>query len=363
MRFASISIFRVSPDGSRIDLAAANVPYSSLLWTRRFSKVGEFQAVLNCPIPVEWPGRYLITSSESEEVGIAEKASCDSGSFPTVEGRFAESLWDRAVFTEAGGAARGDNWRQAVTAAAQAWLMPDAPRIALGAGTQAAGGSSYAISGQGGDSPMELIYSAASGNGSHPVLSYPWGEAKDRLTLSIADGRDLSRSQRANPWVLFSVMSGGAAAVSYSGDYSTMCSEVRAYAEKGSDADLVTAAATVAVPGFDSSAMWRARAFEDVGSLVPEGENPTQASVSAYGGLRAYDHMAALEMDCDPTGGYREKWDLGDTVEVEFPEMGISGALRIEEVRETYDKQGARFEVTVGNRSISKLERKLMGRR
>ena len=363
MRFASVSLFCVSADGSAIELAAANVPYSSLLWTRRFSSVGEFQLDLNCPMPVEWPGRYLVASSESEEVGIVEKASCDAGAFPTLEGRFAESLWDRARFTESGGSARGANWRQAVTAAATSWLMPDAPRIALGDGAQAPTGSSYAISGQAGDSPMEAILSTSSGNGARPVLSYPWGADRSALTLKIRTGRDLSRSQRANPWVLFSVMSGGALSVSYSGDYSTMCSEVRAWAEKGSDADRVTAAATVQVPGFDASTMWRARAFEDVGSLVPEDENPTQASVSAYGGLRAYDHMAALEMDCDPTGGYREKWDLGDTVEVEFPAMGISGALRIEEVRETYDKQGARFEVTVGNRSISKLERKLMGRR
>ena len=78
-----VSIHRVDPSGA-ISLMAANVPYSNLQWTRRLSTCGEFAAELACAFPGEWPGRYLLTSDERDEVGVIEKvtASEDSSGTP-----------------------------------------------------------------------------------------------------------------------------------------------------------------------------------------------------------------------------------------------------------------------------------------
>lgn len=365
---AIVSIHRVSPAGE-ILLVVANVPFTTLQWNRRLSSCGDFAVELACDMPVEWPGRYLVTVSGRDEVGIVEKAEGKDGSGrdqPSISGRFAECLWDRFRFAHAGATARGANWRQAVTAALSAWHMGDVPPLAMGEGTEAPAGSSYALSGDAGDSAMETIYGCAAANGSRPVVGYDRDADPARLSVRLVDGLDRTRLQRDRPWCVFATALGTATAVSYSGDYSTMCSVVDAYAEHGQDADLVAVERTVAVPGFDPETMWEQRAYEDVGSLIGQDVSPTEALVDSAGGLRAYDHLAALAMDATVVGGgYRDWWDLGDLVEVESVwSRGVSTS-RIEEVHEVVKPSSLlSVEVTVGNKQISRDRRMLiMGRR
>lgn len=366
MRAPIVSIHRVT-QGGEVELVAANVPYSSLLWTRRLTQPGEFSLALACPAPVEWPGRYLVTATGMDECGVVEK--CDgswdgSGSGATLSGRFAECLWSRYRLGPGGETVRGASWRQAVTAALSSWHMGDLPPLALGEGTQGPSGSSYALSGGAGDAASEVIYSCTEANGSRPVVGYDRDADLDRLSVRLVDGLDRTRAQSDRPWCVFALTLGSADAVSYSGDYSTACSEVVAHAERDVDGEEVSVTQTVAVPGFDPSAQWEARAYEDVTSLVDVDAEPSAELVRQGGSLRAYDHMPALAVDCAVSeAGYREWWDLGDLVEVEVEELSLTASERIEEVRETYDERGFRLEATVGTKQISKIKRAIMGRR
>lgn len=359
-----LSIYRVSTSGEVL-LVAANVPYTEVSWTRRFSTCGEMSAQLACPLPVEWPGRYLATLSDHDEVAVLEKPDASEGAdgdSAVLYGRFAESFWDRYKLGAGGESERGANWRQAVTAAAHAWHMADVPAIADGLGTAASTGSSYAISGAAGDSAMESIYSCCASNGAHPLLSYD--RAAGALELSIVTGLDRTRSQSENTIWIFSLGMGTASGVSYSGDYSCSCSEVVAHAEKDVDEQTVSVTRTVAVPGFDASTQWLQRAYEDVGSLIDQDATPTTSLVDSAGLLRAYDHMPALSIDSTVAGvGYRSSWDLGDLVEVEMPSMSYAASERVEEVRETWSTDGPSVEATLGTKAISKVRRALMGRR
>lgn len=361
-----LSIHGASPDGA-VSLIAANVPYSTLQWTRRFSSVGEFSVELACPCPVDLPGRYLVTLSGHEEVGVVEKdepAETADGASCMLSGRFAECLWDRYRLG-VGEASRGADWRQAVTAALTAWHMPDLPPLVMGEGTAAPTGRSYAVAGDAGSSAMDLIYSTASANGARPLVSYDRDSDASTLTAALVGGVDRTRAQSANPVWVFSLGMATASEVSRSGDYSVACSAVLARAEReGQDGSSAAVERTVAVPGFDASRMWAARAFEDVSSLLGDDEDPTPGAVDAFGGLRAYDHMAEVAMDCTAMpAGYRSMWDLGDMVEVEMPSAGVSATARVEEVREVHKPTGAYVEATVGTKRISRVKRALAGRR
>ena len=358
-----LSIHHVSAGGA-ISLVAANVPFNNLQWTRRLSSCGEFSALLACPLPVAWPGRYLVTLSGRDEVGVVERVDLETGSLPTLAGRFAECLWDRFRLTRAGATARGANWRQAVTAALSAWHMGDVPPLSMGEGTQAQTGSSYALSGGAGDSAMETIYGCTAANGSRPVVGYDRDADPTNLSVRLVDGLDRTRSQRERPFWVFSLASGSSSGVSYSGDYSCACSEVDAYAEQGQDESLVAVERTVPVPGFDASSQWAARAYEDVGSLVGQDVTPTADLVDQGGALRAYDHMPALAVDATVSGeGYRESWDLGDLCEVEVPELGLVAQERVEEVREVVKPEGVTVEATLGTKQLSRVARAMISRR
>lgn len=361
-----VSIHRVSASGA-VELFAANVPYTSLLWTRRLAQPGEFSLALACPMPVEWPGRYLLTADGADEIGVVEKVDGTwdgTGGSVELSGRFAECLWSRYQLGPGGQTARGANWRQAVTAALSSWHMGDLPPLSMGAGTASPTGSSYALAGGEGDPASEVIYSCTDANGSRPVVGYDRDADQTHLSVRLVDGVDRTRSQSERPWCVFALSLGSADAVAYSGDYSCSCSEVMAHAEKDVDQQTVSVTQTVEVPGFDASTQWAARAYEDVGSLIDQDATPTAALVQQGGRLRAYDHQPALSVDCTVTeAGYREWWDLGDLVEVEVPELSLIASERIEEVRETYDEKGFRLEATVGTKQISKVARAMMGRR
>lgn len=258
-----LSLHRVG-EGGEVALVAANVPYSNLQWTRRFSDVGEFAVTLACACPVEWPGRYIVTLDGRAEVGVVEKADAsetDGGASCELSGRFAECLWDRYRIGE-GEEARGANWRQAVTSALSTWHMPDLPALSMGEGTEEPKGRSYVVTGKAGDSAMKLVYSVASSNAHRPLVSYD-RDSGGGFTVSLLGGLDRTRSQSDNPLCIFALSMASVLGVSMSGDYSVACSTVRARAEVDrGDQGKLSATADVAVPGFDPSAMWQARAQE-----------------------------------------------------------------------------------------------------
>jgi len=363
-----LSIHSVSP-GGEIALVAANVPYSNVQWNRAFSTCGTFQVELACDLPVEWPGRYIVTRDDRREVGVLEKVDSSEeagGSPPVISGRFAESLFDRWKAGTGGASCRGATWRQAATEAMLAWHMGDLPPLKVGDGCQRASGSSYAIACDEGKSGMEAIYAATAANGAYPLVTYDRDADPGRLVLEIVEGLDRTRAQSERPFWLFSLAMGTANSISYSGDYSCACSEVLAHAERDGTGDDPgeSATATVAVPGFEAASQWEQRAFEDVGSLIDDEDPITQEAVSQAGLLRSYDRMASLSIECaDLAGGYADGWDLGDTVDVEMPSMGLSASQRVEECREVLKKEGGTVEAVLGNKRISRVRRALMGRR
>lgn len=353
-----LSFHRVSRDGA-ITVAAANVPYGSVQWHRSRSAPGTFSAVLLCQLPIEWPGRYLVTLGGRSEVGVVEKVeSADDGKTPpTVSGRFAECLWDRYRLAPGGQSVRGANWRQAATAAISSWHMGDLPPVTLGAGTATPSGSSYAISGVAGDSAADHIYTVTNDNSAHPLVTYDRSVDRERLVATIVDEADRTRSQRVNPWKVFSLKVGSALSTDYYGDYSTACSTVMAHVDDTSgEGDGVTV--NVAVDSFDPETMWEQRVYENVGSLIESGVEPTPALVGDAGRLRTYDHEPSLQIDCTAIAAdYRTGWDLGDLCEVEVVSIGLYAQERIEEVRESIGTGGESIEVVLGMKFLSRIAR------
>lgn len=353
-----ISIWAVSTGGAA-SLLVANVPFSNLQWTRRLSTCGEFAAQLVGALPAPWPGRYLLTRSDRPEVGVIEKVEASEG--PTgiscsASGRFAECLLDRRAFGPGGGSVTGASWRQAVTSAFAEWPMSDAPAIEAGAGTEARSGSSYALRADEGGTAMEAVYAVTAAQGAYPVLSIDWEAGA--LSLSIVDGLDRTRAQSDRPAQVFSLEMATAASTSYCGDYSVARSSVIAHASAAAEGS-VPVVREVDVPGFDPTTMWESTAAEDVSSLCSD--EPTAGEVDAGGALRAYDHMAAVEIEMEEMGsGYGSRWDLADTCEVDVPAAGVSGTARIEEVREVVKESGATLEVSLGTKRISRVSRAMM---
>lgn len=353
-----ISIYHVDKDGV-VTLEFANIPFTNLQWNRSLSTCGDFAIELVGNVPFQWPGRYLLTRTDRPEVGIVEKVEYqddESSDNAKISGRFAESLLDRKQFGPDGGQVTGANWRQAVTKAFQTWLMPDAPTIVMGDGTQAISGSSYSIRCDERDTAMGALYAVTSAQDAFPALSLDW--ELGALELSIQEGVNRTRNQSVNPVFVFSLEMATAQSVSYSGDYSVACSSVFSYASPSSqNASVVTS--EVEVPGFDPETMWMSIASEDVSSLCSD--SPSASEVASGGRLRAYDHMPALSVDATVLGnGYGTTWDLGDTCEVDVPEAGVSSSARIEEIREVVKKEGATLEVSLGSKVISRISRAMM---
>lgn len=369
-----LSLLHVSRSGAISTTGgAANVPYSSVQWTRRFSSPGEFEAHLTVPLPVPWPGRYMVVLDGEEEFGILEKVECDDagGGMPTLRGRFGESLWTRCVFGSPGGSVAGANWRQAMTAGMAAWRLPGFPSAVFGPGTASPAGSSYTLAGEAGKDAGGLLYDCGSDNSARPAIIYDRGSDEAHVVMDVRTGLDRTRGNAAgNAWAVFGVHLATAAKASYSGDYSTQCSEVIAYAEKadaGDGSEGTSYQVSVPVPGYDADTMWAQTAYEDVSSLLGRDEAITQGTggnVYARGRLRSYDHRCALAIDAAVYGGgYGEWWDLGDLCEVEVRSLGIEAQARVEEVRITLNARGMFIEVTLGSRTVSRVARYLMGRR
>lgn len=359
-----VSIHQVSATGA-IELVAANVPYASLQWTRKMSNCGEFEIQLIGELPVEWPGRYLVTVDGQPEAAIIEKATYSGGTSPkvTIAGRMALSLWDNWCAGTGGATVSGANWRQATTQALNTWHMSDIPPLTLGAGTKGKSGSSYELSLGEGDSAMDSILSAVSANGSWACVAYNRDTDPTHLVVSIVDGLNRCRSQSDNSIQVFSLSLGNVSDISYSGDYSSACTEVLAYASKGTDETAVIEQ-TVAVPDSDISTQWARRAYEDVSSLIDEDATPTDALVKTAGTLRCYDHMSEVAIDATVYGtGYQSDWDLGDLCEVEVAALGLVAQERIEEVRIVDEGSGVTVEATLGTKQISRIARALIGRR
>lgn len=356
-----LSVHHVDARGG-ISLVAANVPYSNLQWTRSLTGIGGFSLQLACPVPVSWPGRYLLVRDDADEVGVVEKVTDEEGEPPTMEGRFAGCLWERWVAPSGGASATGASWRQAATRALSSWHMGDLPPLTLGEGTQAPSGSSYRISCDEGKGGMSAVIATLADQGARVVVGYDRDASPTHLTVRILTGLDRTRSQSSNPVQVFSLEMGSAGSVSYVGDYSTGCSQVMAHAEAGSGDSAVVVDRTVRVQGFDAATQWAARCLEDVSQLA--GDVPTSASVDAAARLRAYDHMPEVSVDCDVSVlGYRTDWDVGDLVEVEVPSLGLVAQERVQEAREVHKAGGVTVEATLGTKRLARVARAMLGRR
>ena len=260
--------------------------------------------------------------------------------------------------------ASGSGWRQAATAAMSAWHMGDVPPLELGAGTEEPSGSSYAVSGDAGESAADLIYSVLNANAAHPLVTYDRAGSPDRLIVRIVDELDRTTGQSERPPKIFSLAIGSALSVGYSGDYSTACSEIVAHLEKTVDQQDYDITETVGVPGFDPATGWRQRAYEDVSSLVADDAAPTPEAVREAAGLRALDHDAAVEVDSQVTpAGYLDEWDLGDLCEAEVAALALTAQERVEEVRLTVKPGGVSVEPVLGTKYLTRISRAMISRR
>lgn len=99
-RLAPLEVFALN---ERFVRATGTIPYKSLIWTRRFTKSGEFSMVV--PASIYDPGWAYIYTSERPETGIIQKVefsdtaqTYEGDDTVTVSGFFLESILNRVTF-------------------------------------------------------------------------------------------------------------------------------------------------------------------------------------------------------------------------------------------------------------------------
>lgn len=382
-----VSVYKVDTSGN-VELAVANLPYSSLQWNRKMSDCGQFEIKLTgTQLPFDWPGRYLIEVQGEADVGVIEKVSTSGGAdaVPSIAGRFAISFWDNWCPGNGGATVSGANYKQALTQAITNWHMDDIPAIALGSGTASKTGESYEMTIDVSDTGMDAILDVNSANGCYVAVGYDRSKPS-QLQVSINEGVNRTRDQSTNPVQVFALSMGNVSDITYSGDYSPAATEVLAHAESTKATATVSTASvddgtvtqaddttddtttivdcTVAVPGRDLSIQWARRTYEDVSSLIGKDTEPTVDMVKAKGTLRAYNHLPEITVDADVFGeGYKVNWDLCDLCEVEVPALSVVAQERIEEVRIVDEGNGVTTTAVLGTKTINHIVRSMMGRR
>lgn len=303
---------------------------TSVRWRRKFFEPGEIE--IHAPATAEniaylAKGNF-VRRPEHVEAAIIEEVTIADYEI-TVTGRMMSSMMDRAIVSQT------YNFSGTYEAAMLA-LVAEAARCV----TQITAGASKGLAG---DVSAQVTYknvltveekfSKASGHGFRVDFTSPtvW-------TFECYDGVDHSIAQSMNPIVYFSDEFGNLV----SPNYQTGFTNYKNFAYVGGEGE--GSSRTIVTVDQRSGGENRREIFVDAKDL--SSENLTTEAYQAALQERGIEALAdAVETESFEADGvdvenfkYREDWDLGDIVTVQYKRLGLSSNLRVTEVEEVIEK-------------------------
>lgn len=343
-----------------LGISAYDVPYTNLVWTRRWYDFGEFQ--MQMPLSVYDPEWGFLTSPDHDEVGMVQKVqfSSEDGGTVLLSGFFAEKALDRAVVTPLGGLGeqlvlqgKGSASIVARNFISLYYMGHANGYLNVGIGDLSKTKEiSYNLNGEMGTTLMNSLNQVGMSMilklGGSGCLLYP------------IEGRDLSVNQTTYQPVILSSAYGDFSNITYSRDDSAY--KNKAYFIFGEEEAARVSSVTRAnetVPQRMESGMFVevSSTYNRAGSSQEFDDAYKAASNDARDKLYDCNVVYDIEATLNDPEILGDLFDLGDTITVRVDEMGVSADTRLVEVTETYNSSGKSVQVGFGSKRISNIRR------
>ena len=332
----------------------AYLPYFNLQWTREYYQPGQFSVQI-AAADFQPDMAYLYTP-DRPETGIIQKVELTEtikGRFVQLSGYFLEAILnDKVVWLTYYAAGT-------IPAAVVAMLRQykdDIPllTVADAPAVQTDETSWQETGGQLADVAYTRLRTV------QHSLRCRYDYQANTITAEIWQGMDRTQEQAANPFVTFSDGFGNLAQVDASMDrsnyknYAVVVGQDQAENRKVAYADL-------------SGGGYKRVLYVDARSERWDSEKRTEAEYLAslqQKGLDALlDYAIINNVDIQTAAGgfvYREDWDLGDLVDVIVAEIGMAMQARIVTVREVFKQNNHTFEIELGDKKLTQLQKARM---
>lgn len=339
-----------------------DMPYSNLVWNRRYYDFGEFQMQIDPALydPASWA---FVTTPDSDEIGLIQKVeyTSENGGRLILSGLFAESVLDNAIVYLIGQTMYCDSTpdlceRLFNVYYSNATVAQQFPLDVLD--TTISGGESGFVLIEHGDGLGSKIQNMLNNvNASYSVKA---NASNTKGVFHIWRGIDRSASQSARQQVVFNSEYGDIYDVSIVRDVSAVKNRaIVEYEALGGDTltQLFVDSTDPLIPanaGFYKETYVKSD-FTDSDATAAQIQNAArQAGMSAL-----YDAKPVIDVDATvfDSSGLRRDYDLGDVVTLQIPEIGIAYDTRIVETTEIFNSDGKTVELGFGNKRISLMER------
>lgn len=354
-------MFLVARDKT-LEPIAYDIPYTNLLWIRRWYDFGEFQ--MQIPLSVYDPDWAFITSPDQENMAMIQKRQYSSNDGGTIllSGFFAEKALDRAAIPiiDLDGelllpwmrvmmiSYYKDEWYGGFLKIHPTDYLPQSPttnRVFDGE----MGSEYYKALQEFEMSQIVKLDSDLSGCTWYPLV-----------------GVDRSNGQDMNMPVILSTAYGDFS--EYAIDIDESCYKNVAFVRYGiyddpTQSALVAYLETERVNETVPAGMQSRIVVKSSATATKEAENEAAANKAIQDGRdRLYDLKVSYDIDVtlnDPSI-IGDVFDLGDLVTVKVEEASVEANIRAVEITETYNRDGKSVQVGFGNKRISNIRRAMI---
>lgn len=311
--------------------------YESLIWYRKYGKIGEFSLYVGSDYYEVIKAAAYIYINSGKELAVIEQFEIE-GTRCSVRGRFYETkLGDKVIYPTL------DFYNQSPETIVYSILGQYFPDISIPAPT---GMGSLMTTQYTGKTVLEAILDICSQQELGFLLTYDY--KNDQLKFSLYQGKDRRQTQNENGFIIFSENYENLLAYKY--NYSDKDTKNFAYvAGQGEDDGRVVVQVDVS-GGKQHREMWvDARDLSQDGGMTLA---QYQQILTQRGLEKLIEFLPIENIECTPNNSayvYQVDYDLGDLCSIEIKELGLSLEERIQEVTEVYEGETKDIEITLGN--------------
>lgn len=338
-----------------------DIPYSNLVWNRRYYDYGEFQIQIDPDLydPDSWT---FITTPDSDEMGLIQKVeyTSENGGRLVLSGMFAESLLDNAVLLGANYGVYAQSTVDWCEKLFEAFYVPDTVSLRFPISLSKAsisggvGGFLEIDVGKGLGSRIMAYLNNLSASYSVKANSSETGGV-----FHIWRGLDRSASQGDRAPVIFNSYCGDIYDISIVRDESPV-KNIAIVEYENTNGGKTTIRVPSTDPFIPAAAGYYKEVFVSSSGFDSSATDEQRAQQARQDGMEAlYEAKPVMDVDAtvyDPSG-LRRDYDLGDVVTLQIPEVGITDNTRIVETTEIFNSEGKTIELGFGNKRISLMER------
>lgn len=319
---------------------AFDIPYTNLMWVRRWFDFGEFQ--MQIALDVYDPEWAFITSPDARNVGMIQKRqfSSDNGGTILLSGFFAEKALDRAVFASkhewvSGYGRLFDDCAKYIQSLYNE-SMWGFLKITPGDYRKDSAYTPYDWEGQLG----QALYGALETGGFSQIVEL----SGDGCVWTPLEGTNYSTTQKKRHPIILSSAYGDLS--NYTVTIDDSCYKNTAIVRYPDGYIKVYAKGESEPTGRESQMFFESRA-----------ETSDVAKADAQSELLNYKRVFDVDADLNNPELIGDLFDLGDIITLRIDEMGLDARTRIVEVSETYSVNGKSTTVGFGNKRISNIRR------